>query len=210
MRYKAIFWDWNGTLLDDIDASVGAVNDILDDYGKDHITLEQYYSYVDTPIYKFYERLFDLDVVTMAVLKPLYGKYYEDRKNSIKMAEKAVELLEKCKQNGIKQYVISAAHKDDLMRFAKRFDVCGYFEKIDAATDYDAGSKVDRARRLLESEKIAPDECVMIGDTLHDLETANSLGIDCILYSKGHTDRATLEKSCRYVCDSFEEIEKMI
>ena len=34
----------------------------------------------------------------------------------------------------------------------------------------------------------------MIGDTLHDLEVSRELGINCVLYSKGHQSKSRLEK----------------
>ena len=210
MKYNYILWDWNGTLLDDLDASVCAVNDMLEAYGKEPLDLKTYYSYIDTPIYKFYERIFDLNVVTMEVIKPLFGELYIKHEDKMQLAPDADRVLEYCKAQGVKQYILSAAHIDDLMRYAVPFGVADYFEKIEAAKDYEAGSKIDRARLLLAQEKIAPDECVMIGDTLHDLDTSEALGVDCILYSKGHTDYNVLKKTGRPVCRSFDEILEIL
>ncbi|MBR5314628.1 MAG: HAD family hydrolase [Clostridia bacterium] len=210
MKYKHIIWDWNGTLLDDLNASFEAVNDMLKLYEKEPIVVEQYYSYVDTPIYKFYEHIFDLNVVTMDIIKPLYGKFYSERENDIKLADGAEKTIKKLKENGIKQYVLSAAYIDDLEKQAKRLGVYDVFDEISASSDYEAGSKIDRAKSLFERENISVSDCIMVGDTLHDLETANALGIECLLYSKGHTDRATLEKTGKIVCESFDEILKYL
>ena len=35
--YKTIIWDWNGTLLNDLDLSIDAVNILLRDRGDDAI-----------------------------------------------------------------------------------------------------------------------------------------------------------------------------
>ena len=59
-------------------------------------------------------------------------------------------------------------------------------------------------------EGIDREKCVLIGDTLHDLDTANALGIKCILYSKGHTDYKTLINTGETVCATFEEIKRAI
>ena len=32
----------------------------------------------------------------------------------------------------------------------------------------------------------------MIGDTVHDFEVANAMGVDCVLQSAGHQDAGTL------------------
>ncbi|MBQ7968455.1 MAG: HAD family hydrolase [Clostridia bacterium] len=210
MKYRHVIWDWNGTLLDDIQASYEAVNDMLKMYEKPLITLEQYYSYVDTPIYKFYEHIFDLSVITMDIIKPLYGRFYLEKENQIKLACGAEKLLLRLKEKGVKQYILSAAHTDDLTKQAKRLGVYEFFDEISASGDYEAGSKIERAKALFERENIDRAECVMIGDTLHDVDTAESLGIDCLLYSKGHTDSATLIETGKTVCSSFEDIEKYL
>lgn len=210
MKYKYIFWDWNGTVLDDLDASLCAVNGLLEIYDKPPLDLDTYYSYIDTPIYKFYEHLFDLNEVNMEIIKPIFGELYARFDHKIVLSNGAMQTLKDCKNMGIKQYILSAAHKDDIYYYADKLGVTAIFDKIEGASDYDAGSKVERAKRLIEDEKIAPEECLMVGDTLHDLDTANAIGIDCILYSGGHTDYESLKKTKKTVCTSFEEIKKFI
>lgn len=210
MKYRYILWDWNGTLLDDVEASLLAVNDILDKYGKKPITIDEYYSNIDTPIYKFYEKLFDLNVVKMEDIALLFREYYAKYDETVKIAKDAEKIICFCKEKGIKQYILSAAHIDNLTKYAKKYGVFDYFDRIEAAKDYEAGSKIERALRLFQEEKINPDECVMIGDTLHDLDTANALEVECVLYSKGHTDYDTLRETGKIVCSTFEEIGKVI
>ena len=69
---RNVVWDWNGTLLDDVEASLVSVNDMLDSFSIPPITLETYYTYVDTPISRFYEHLFDLEKMPMSRLAPLF------------------------------------------------------------------------------------------------------------------------------------------
>ena len=47
-RYHTVIWDWNGTLADDADASLLAVNDMLSRRDMPPITMAQYYEYIDT------------------------------------------------------------------------------------------------------------------------------------------------------------------
>ena len=58
-EYKVIIWDFNGTLIDDVKAALESVNDMLRRRNLPLINMEQYASYVDTPIIKFYEHIFD-------------------------------------------------------------------------------------------------------------------------------------------------------
>ncbi|MBO4795013.1 MAG: HAD family hydrolase [Clostridia bacterium] len=90
-KYKLIIWDWNGTLYADRDISLMTVNYILDKRGMPPITLEQYYSYVDTPITRFYEHLFDMSKVSFDDIGKdyyyAYGKYSESLTVSPEIAQ---------------------------------------------------------------------------------------------------------------------------
>ena len=64
-----------------------------------------------------------------------------------------------------------------------------------------AESKVKRAVDYLESleqktgEQKLREKAVLLGDTVHDYEVAQELGIDCVLFTCGHQDRKSL-KAC--------------
>ncbi|TXS15598.1 HAD family hydrolase, partial [Streptomyces sp. wa22] len=52
-----LVWDWNGTLLDDIHAVLGATNAAFAEVDLAPLTLKQYRETYCVPIPKFYERL---------------------------------------------------------------------------------------------------------------------------------------------------------
>ena len=60
-KYTHVMWDWNGTLLDDVGAALKSVNEMLLRRGLEQITMAQYHEYIDIPIRKFYENMFDLE-----------------------------------------------------------------------------------------------------------------------------------------------------
>ena len=45
-NYSLIIWDFNGTLLDDVGAALGSVNDMLARRSKKPITLDEYREYI--------------------------------------------------------------------------------------------------------------------------------------------------------------------
>ena len=46
-NYSLIIWDFNGTLLDDVGAALGSVNDMLARRSKKPITLDEYREYIE-------------------------------------------------------------------------------------------------------------------------------------------------------------------
>ena len=59
---------------------------------------------------------------------------------------------------------------------------------------------------IFKENKIDPSECIMIGDTVHDIEVAHELGMDCISYDKGHNSHSKLKSINPKVISSLFEI----
>ena len=207
-RYKVVIWDWNGTLADDVGASLLATNDILKHHGKAPIDMVQYYEYIDTPISRFYAHLFDLDEVPMSVIGPEFSAYYPKYFEGLHHG--ARQLLQALQQAGVRQVILSSSHGDAISRDAECLGVLTYFERILAADDLLADSKVDRGKDWIESQEIDPGDMVMIGDTLHDFETARAMGVDCILCAIGHQSEQDLRTTGVPVVTEFRELSELL
>ena len=57
MKYKTVIWDFNGTVLDDLDICIESVNTLLRARGiKELESREEYRSVFGFPIIKYYEK----------------------------------------------------------------------------------------------------------------------------------------------------------
>ena len=79
MKIKHIIWDWNGTLLDDLDVSMAALNEVLK---SEQLPLvldkEEYRQYFQFPVIKYYEKVgFDFAKTPFDVLAKRYMDYYQ-------------------------------------------------------------------------------------------------------------------------------------
>ncbi len=54
--YASVIWAWNSTLLDDVDLSLGIVNELLSDHGVPPLTLSRYKDIFDVPVSLYWER----------------------------------------------------------------------------------------------------------------------------------------------------------
>ena len=73
--------------------------------------------------------------------------------------------------------------------------------------DHYAAGKIAVGRQLLQQLKVDPAQTVLIGDTLHDYEVAEALGVACVLVSHGHYAKQRLAQIHQYVVDSLEHLE---
>ncbi|HZK21199.1 MAG TPA: HAD family hydrolase [Oscillospiraceae bacterium] len=208
--YDVVFWDWNGTLLDDFTATFSCVNEMLDETGGSHIDFERYYSLMDTPIKKFYIGLFGTNELDFDKISQSFRTSYNKRLNKIKLMPFAKEVLSRNKDLGIKQVIITSANKKAVEQLVFQYGIRDFFEDIIGANDHKAASKIERAAQYFNEKGYNKSRAMMIGDTLHDLETANALGIDCTLITKGHQGERILKQlGCR-VINNLNELSEII
>ena len=57
-KFKYIMWDWNGTILDDLQANFDTINKLLSDRNLPSMeSLEQYRDLFGFPVINFYEKI---------------------------------------------------------------------------------------------------------------------------------------------------------
>lgn len=207
-KLHTILWDWNGTLADDAYASLLSVNDMLLKRNMPPITMEQYYQYIDTPISRFYEHLFDLNEVPMSVISAEfaagYARYFQG------LHPGAKELLYHLKEAGIQQVILSSNHLESIEADLDRFGIRNCFTTVLGAEDRLAAGKVQRGLDWLAAQSVKPENMVLIGDSLHDYDTAKAMGVPCILCAIGHQSKADLLTAGVPVVDQFSQLEDML
>lgn len=209
-KFDAIIWDYNGTLIDDVNAALASVNDMLVKRNMPEITLEQYYSYIDTPIIKFYEHIFDLNVVTFETIVKEFSSGYYKHISKNPLMKNADILLNCAKERKIKQILLSASNQAQICDTLSRLKVTDYFDVISGADNDNADSKLKRGLKVIEQMGIAPQNTVVIGDTLHDYKFAQSINAKCILTTKGHQGRKQFANTDAVIIDDLKEAMEYI
>lgn len=208
-KYTHIIWDWNGTLLDDVGAALNSVNAMLERRDKPLINMEQYYEYIDIPIKKFYEHIFDLENEVYSELLKEYNDGYENQMYEIGLSNGAREVLNTIRTSGLHQSVISSCEQNQLNFYIKHFDLEHYFDAVLGSEDFFAGSKVERAKQYMALNAINPAAVLVIGDLVHDYEMAQNIGADCVLVSIGHqSERILLETGAEVVASISQILKK--
>ena len=207
-RYDAVIWDYNGTLADDVDASLEASNEIIVRHGKEPITKDQYYEYVDYPISRFWEHIFDLNEFPMEKIGEEYYKAYPRYFRGLSGG--AAELVRKLHRAGVVQMILTSAHPRLIGETLGKAGIEDCFDAISSSSDLLAGSKIGRGVAWLEKSGITPARAVTVGDTLHDFDAARTMGTDCVLCSFGHQSKKQLMTAGVPVVDTFGEIERQL
>jgi phosphoglycolate phosphatase len=187
LRHRHLLWDWNGTLLDDLELCVDIVNKMLARRSLPTLDRAGYHATFDFPVRSFYERIgFDLSGDQFAELSREFIGEFDARRLEAGLHVGVAELLARVRASGRQQSILSAHRQATLHEIVALRGIEAHFVHMAGLDDAHAHGKIERGRALVAELGHRPDELVLIGDTLHDLEVARALGIDCVLVANGH------------------------
>jgi phosphoglycolate phosphatase len=184
---KNILWDWNGTLLDDVDAVVDVIGHLLVGHGLQPVSREQYLAVFCFPIREYYRRLgFDFEKEPFEGLSDRFVELYARKARECRVHAGAEALFEQLQGHGIRQSVLSAAHESHLREMLSHHGLLRFFDHVFGLSDHHAASKVERGKELIAMAGYEPADTILVGDTDHDLEVGRALGIEVLLLADGH------------------------
>jgi phosphoglycolate phosphatase len=204
---KVVFWDWNGTLVNDAPVVCDVFNAIVEPRGCTPVTLDQYRELYRHPIRSMYEDVgFDFDRHPFEEVARVWHDEYEARVPTIALHHDVHVALETMKRRGSRQFVLSALPHNLLVASVDTHGVGHFFEEVCGISDNLGEGKVEEGRGLLRRLGVPGSDVTIIGDSSHDAEVARSLDAKCILVARGSESRRRLEMNGFPVVESFASI----
>ncbi len=193
---KHIIFDYNGTILNDIDLSLTALNQLLDHHELPAVTEPHYKEHLQFPIKSFYQKMgFDFNLIPFEKISQHYMSLYHDNLHQVEVYHGLRELLTSLHQVKIKTSILTALNQEILLHQLEIFSLSPFFELAFGLPDHNAHSKIQRGKELMLASGFKPEETLLIGDTDHDFEVAESLGCEAILLADGHQAEHRLRKT---------------
>lgn len=186
MVVRVVCWDWNGTLLDDVDRCLGAMNHVLAAYGLATIAdVEAYRASFGFPVADFYAR----QGITPAQFRDaadLYLRVLDSSARTAHLRPDARETMRLLDERGVRQVLASATLSDLLHEQLRPFELADRFEAVLSITDPYAASKHDVIAAWVDRAGVDPADMLMVGDTNHDRDIAHALGARFVHFGCGH------------------------
>lgn len=196
MKYKTVIFDLDGTLLNTLEDLAASVNYAMDKAGFPRRTIEEVRRFVGNGVRVLIRRS-----VPAGTSEERYNeaydyfvKYYaENSMNKTKPYDGIPELLKELNNMGIKTAVVS--NKIDFAVKQLCRDFFGEFIHVAIGDCDDTENKPapDMVYKAVRELGCDIKDCVYVGDTDVDLETAANSGMDCISVSWGFRSREDLE-----------------
>ena len=198
---KTVIWDWNGTLLDDVDYAMGCMNKVLGRRQMPLLTKERYRKIFGFPVREYYQRAgFDFERESFETVSAEFIAHYYRDLATPKLHPGARELVEELDNIEIVQYILSAMEIEPLHQQLRMNGLNDRMNYVQGLNHTYATSKVEAGKTLLQRIGNEAGEILFIGDTMHDVEVAQALELEVIILAHGHNE---LERFASANCKVF-------
>lgn len=206
MRIDAVCWDWNGTLLDDVEVCRQTMNRVLIEHGHSEVPdLASYRRVFRFPIRAFYADL-GIDEAAYPVAANRYLALLSEAIPAAALHPGAHAALRLLARRGLRQILASATVTSTLHAQLRPHGVVTSFSEVLGIDDAHEASKHDVIASWLDASGLSPKRVVMVGDTNHDHEIAQVLGMQFVHFTGGHQQ---LEEQGVQHVDSLAELASL-
>jgi phosphoglycolate phosphatase len=204
---KTIIWDWNGTLLDDLDICIESINSMLAQRHLEILSHDMYRKVFTFPVIDYYRVVgFDFEREDWKKVGMEFMDHYFERLKLCALFPDVITTLDYFEKHGYRQVILSAMEQGALTASVNERGIGSYFKQIAGIDNHYAAGKSGNGHTMMDTHSLVPESTWFVGDTLHDADIARELGCHCILIANGHQDKSRLAKAGVPVMDSLTEL----
>ena len=211
--YKAMLFDLDGTLLDSKKDIAQATNATLAHMGCAFLTEETIYTYVGHGVRDLIRGALgkgprEREDAALAYFNTYYLAHCTDHSRLFKGGE---ALLGELQLRGIQLAILTNKPKGFTDQIVSALNLSKHFGFVVSA-EGGYPNKPDKmgAQAILEHFKVSPNDALMVGDSVVDLQTAENTDMDCALMLNGFSPREeilALKSRATYI---FEELGELL
>lgn len=215
---KLIAFDWNGTILDDLDECYEASKEVLKRLNGKTITQEEFRRTLHIPIIDFYMQhglKRDHIIENSHDLSVIFHTFYETLAQDCSMREGTQELLEWLGPRKVRCIILSNHTVESIEEHLSRLGIRKHFADILANERLDAPiserNKLEKLRDYMKVHGYGREDVAIVGDSLEEIEVAKDLGITSIALAGGHYEESRLEAlNPDYLLENILDIKTII
>jgi phosphoglycolate phosphatase len=186
LRYRAVLFDLDGTLVDSYAALADAVNFARRQHGLADLTTDNIREFVGDGLEMLMERAFDGEVPETATdaFKSRYDEVCCEQSRVLSDVEATLKAL-----SGLNVSMAVCTNKPTA--FSRKI-----LEFLNLASFFVAGARKPQAEhvlRTLEATRCTPGEALFVGDMPIDVEAAHNSGIDAAVVATGSSTSSALK-----------------
>lgn len=185
-KYEAIFFDFDGVILDSVDIKTQAFSKMFEDYGEEvrEKVVEFHVNNGGVSRFEkfkhFYINFLKKEITEMEIKKLAdeFSSIVMDKILKANFIEGALETLKEYHKNNTDMYIISGTPEIEIREIVEKRGLAKYFKDVKGSPL----KKIELVSQILKTISYNTEKCLFVGDALSDLECAshynmNFLGI---------------------------------
>ncbi|MDE5670013.1 MAG: HAD family hydrolase [Eubacterium sp.] len=210
-KYEVILFDLDGTLTD---SSTGIINSIIYALKKYDIMVEDTKTlgkFLGPPLHESFRNFYGFDEKKSMEAVSFYREYFSTKgllENRV--YDGIPQLLRELKDNGKRLILATSKPQEHTDRIMEHFGLAKYFEFIAGSNmDGTRSKKADVIGYALQQCKISDkSKTAMVGDRMHDIIGAKSVGIDSVGVEYGYGDYEELNNAgATYIAKTVDDLK---
>ena len=184
MKYKAVFFDLDGTLMDTSEGIFVSGSYAMKKVGVPMPENVVWDRFIGPPLGDGFRITFELedydDAVIEKLCKAYHESYMEDGRYRAKFYPGILDVLKELKKRGYVLGIASMKNEDLVQETCQHFGVSQYFDQQLGIDLVGTMTKADLLTKGFKALGLKPSECVLVGDTDFDARGAEGAHCDCI------------------------------
>ncbi|MEA2162497.1 MAG: phosphoglycolate phosphatase [Thermoanaerobaculia bacterium] len=212
LRYRAVLFDLDGTLVDSYAALAEAVNHARREHGLEELSISHIRGSVGDGLDTLLRRSFDTDDVPDSAREAFESRYDEICCEKSTILSDVESTLKALHDSGVVMAVCTNKRTSLSKKILTFLDLAPYFTAI-VGPDLAGASKPDAKHVLhaLESTRCSPDDALFVGDMPVDIQAARNSGMDVAVIATGSSTSAELIASRPdYLLAQFSDLLRVV
>ncbi|WP_298506552.1 HAD family hydrolase [uncultured Maribacter sp.] len=213
MKYKNLILDFDGTLADTKESILQSMKFVAHSFDIDNYDEKLIENLIGLPLQTTFEEAFSIDEKLIQEATLIYRKHYNEIViDTISLFNGVKSTLLDFHKQGINLTVASSKGKEALIKILKKQNVCDIFTFVGG--EEDAKNKKpspDIVNLIINKYNYHPSECLVVGDTIFDIEMGQRANVDTCGVTYGNNTREKLEKQKpNYIINSFKNLAEIV
>lgn len=213
MKYKTLILDFDGTLADTKDSIIKTMKFVAHSFNIKNFDKKLIESLIGLPLKTTFEKAFSLDEKLIQEATLIYRKHYNEIViDTISLFDGVKDTLLDFHHKEINLTVASSKGKEALIKILKKQNIYDIFLFVGGEEDaINKKPSPDIVNLIMDKYNYQPNECLVVGDTIFDIEMGQRANVDTCGVTYGNNTRKKLEKQKpNYIIDNFNNLSEIL
>jgi len=192
-RYRAVVFDWDGTVMDSTRTIVQCIQGACADLGLPVPDSRRASWVIGLSLESaLYHAIPTLTAELFPDFQERYRSHYLSRDAELPLFDGMAELLGSLRTQGVLLGVATGKSRAGLDRVLTQRDMHGHFDATRCADETFSKPHPAMLLEIMDALGLSPHEVLMVGDTCHDMQMARNAGVDGLGVTYGAHDPEAL------------------